>query len=101
MRALVLVRPRHFVPRDQLPNLIQGFVDWRARHRERMEVFKFFAGGGGGFAIVNVPDEATLQQMILEYPFAPFNEVEVRPILDGDTALQQWQAALQAMGGGS
>ena len=101
MRVLVLVRPRHFVPRDQFPSLMQGFADWRGRHRERMEVFEFFAGGGGGVAIVNVPDEATLQQLIIEYPFAPFSEFEVRPILDGDTALQQWQAALQAMGGGS
>jgi len=100
MRVLVLVRPRHFVPRDQFPSLMHGFADWRARHRERMEVFEFFAGGGGGVAIVNVPDEATLQQLIIEYPFTPFSEFEVRPILDGDIALQQWQAALQATGGG-
>lgn len=101
MRVMALVRPRHFIPPDQFPTLMHGFVEWRERYRDRMEVFEFFAGAGGGFGIFNMPDEATLHQAFIEYPFSPFSEIEFRPILDGDTALQQWQAALQAMGGGS
>ncbi len=38
-----------------------------------------------------------LNQVMLEYPLAMFSELEVHPILNGDVALGQWQAMLQAM----
>ena len=97
MRIVVISRPRFPVPPDQLPALIQGFAAWRERYRSISESFEFFAGGGGGFGVVNVPDEATLNQMMIEYPFGPSSELEIRPVLDGDKALAQWQAAMQAM----
>lgn len=99
MRILVYARPRFPIPPEQLPAVMQGFADWRARHKDRMEVFEFFAGGGGGFGIVNVADEAALNQMMLEWPLLPFSDVEYRPIINGDVALQQWQSALAAMQG--
>ncbi|MBI3979924.1 MAG: hypothetical protein HY331_17255 [Chloroflexi bacterium] len=96
MRIMVLAHPKFPIPPEQMPAIMQGFADWRARHRERMEAFEFFAGGGGGFGIVNVRDEATLNQMMLEWPLLPFSELEIRPVISGDTALQQWQQAAQS-----
>jgi hypothetical protein len=64
-----------------------------------LESFEFFAGGGGGFGVAHVPDEATLNQMMIEYPFTVFSDNEVRPVLDGDKGLARWQAAMQAMAG--
>ena len=64
-----------------------------------MESFEFFAGGGGGFGVVNVADEATLNQIMVEHPLLPFSEVEVHPLVDGDTALDQWRQTLQQMVG--
>ncbi len=101
MRILIISRPRFPVPPDQLPALIQRFVAWREKYRSTLGTFEFFAGGGGGFGIANVPDEATLNQIMIEYPFTVFNEQEIRPVLDGDKALAQWQAAMQAMMSGS
>ena len=101
MRVLVTARPKFFVPPDQFSALIQAFADWRERYRSHMEAFEFFACSAGGFALFNVPDEAALNQITIEYPFSPFADIESLPILDGDTALQQWQAAAQAMSGGS
>ena len=102
MRVMVIVRPRSTAPPDLLPTLFDGFADWRERHRDSMESFEFFAGGGGGFAVLNVPDEATLNQIMVEYPLLPFSEVEVRLVVDGDTALYQWRQTLQrTMGGAS
>jgi muconolactone delta-isomerase len=72
-------------------------VPWREAHRERMEAFEFFAGGGGGFGIFNVPDEATLNRIMVEYPLTPYSELTVRPILDGDTALGQWREIMREM----
>ncbi|MCP6711750.1 hypothetical protein NL489_30835, partial [Klebsiella pneumoniae] len=71
--------------------MMEGFAAWRERHRGSMEVFEFFAGGGGGFGVLNVPDEAGLNRIMIEYPFLPYSSLEVRPILDGDTALRQWR----------
>ena len=99
MRTVVIVRPQFPVPPDQLPTLFDGFADWRERYRDSMESFEFFAGGGGGFGVFNVPDEATLNQIMVEYPLLPFSEVEVHPLVDGDTALDQWRQTLQQMMG--
>ena len=97
MRIVVISRPKFPVPPDQLPALIQAFAAWRERYRSVSESFEFFAGGGGGFGVVNVPDEATFNQIMIEYPLGPFSELEIRPVLDGDKALAQLQAAIQAM----
>jgi hypothetical protein len=80
-----------------LPGLLDAFADWRERHRQSMESFEFFAGGGGGFAVANVPDEVTLNRIMVEYPFTPYSHITVRPVLDGDTALAQWRERMREM----
>ena len=97
MRVFVLVEPKFFIPPEMFPTLLEGFAAWRDAHREMIESFEFFAGGGGGFGIANVPDEATLNRMMVEYPFLLYNEITVRPILDGDTALAQWREIMSEM----
>ncbi|MBI4495032.1 MAG: hypothetical protein HY690_19840 [Chloroflexi bacterium] len=101
MRVLVTATPKFPIPPEQMPALMQGFVRWRERYRSRMEAFYFFAGGNGGGGIVTIPDEAALSQMMLEWPFSMFSDLVIQPIIDGDVALKQWQAALQAMAGGA
>src|SRR5215217_6188671 len=97
MRVFVLVEPKFFAPPEVFPVLMEGFAAWRDAHRQRMEAFEFFAGGGGGFGIFNVPDEATLNRIMVEYPLTPYSEVTVRPILDGDAALGQWREIMREM----
>jgi hypothetical protein len=95
MRVFVLVEPKFFAPPEVFPTLMEGFAAWRDAHRESMEAFEFFAGGGGGFGIFNVPDEATLNRIMVQNPLTPYSELTVRPILDGDTALGQWREILR------
>jgi hypothetical protein len=99
MRVFVLVEPKFFVPPEMFPTLLDGFAAWRDANRESMEAFEFFAGGGGGFGILNVPDEATLNRIMVQYPFTPFSEITIRSILDGDTALGQWREIMSEMMG--
>jgi hypothetical protein len=94
MRVLVLVEPRFPIPPEMFPVLLDGFAAWRERYRQSMESFEFFAGGGGGFGVINTPDEASLNRMMVEYPFTPFSEITVRPILDGNIALRQWRVVM-------
>lgn len=96
MRVLVISRPTFHVPPEQLGDILQAFAAWRERYRSMMESFEFFAGGGGGFGVINVANEAVLHQMMLEYPFGNTSELEIRPILDGDQALKQMLAIVQA-----
>ena len=95
MRAFVLVEPKFFTPPEMFPTLLDAFAAWRDAHREHMETFEFFAGGGGGFGILNVPDEATLNRIMVKYPFFAYSLITVRPILDGDTALGQWREIMR------
>ena len=97
MRVFVLVEPKFFIPPEMFPTLLDGFAAWRDAHRGVMEVFEFFAGGGGGFGILNVPDEATLNRIMVQYPFTPFSEITTRPILNGDAALGQWREIMSEM----
>src|SRR5215203_4264246 len=97
MRVFVLVEPKFFAPPEVFPALMEGFAAWRDAHRERMEAFEFFAGGGGGFGIFNVPDEATLNRIMVQNPLTPYSEITIRPILDGDTALGQWREIMSEM----
>ena len=91
LRVFVLVEPKFFIPPEMFPTMLDWFAAWREAYRESMEAFEFFTGGGGGFGILNVPDEATLNRIMVQYPFTPFSEITIRSILDGDTALRQWR----------
>jgi hypothetical protein len=100
MRALIVSRSKFPVPQADFPGIMQAFAGWRDRYRPVMEKFEFFVSGGGGCGIVNVPDDATLAQMMMEYPWGPYSENEVHLLIDGDTALGMWQEMLSQLTGG-
>jgi len=100
MKVLVTIHPQFPLPPDQLGPMTEGFIAWRERYRSKMESFYFYAGKGGGAGVFNVADEAELSQIMLEWPFTFFSDINVEPVLDGDLGLEQLQAAVQAMAGG-
>ena len=98
MRVCVIDRGARFpIPPEQMPAMWEQFVQWRERWRDKMESFEFFAEGDGGFGIVNVSDEHELQQMLMEYPFAMHDNVELRVVVDGDISLKRWGEAIEQM----
>jgi hypothetical protein len=97
MRVLVLDRGSRFpISPEQMPMMLEQFAEWRDRYRDKMESFEFFITGGG-FGVVNVNDERELNQMMLEFPFAFTDELEVHPVVDGDAALKQAREAMAQM----
>jgi hypothetical protein len=100
MRALVISRQKFQAPMEVFPATMQAFAEWRERYRQNLESFYFFTAGGGGCGVVNAPDE-TVAQMFMEYPWGPYSEVELLPIVDGDAALARWQELLTHMAGGA
>ena len=92
MRVLLLAKAKFFLPPDHLTMVAQGFIEWRTRYRDKMDEFFFFAGRTAGGGIFNVSDEAELNQIVNEWPLAPFAEVDIMPLVDGDVALEQFQS---------
>ncbi len=98
MRFIIFAEPKFQAPPDQLSRLIDGSLEWNSRYREHLQEFGLFPGGGG-FALVNVPDEATLNEMVVRHPFAFFSDIQAIPFVDGETGWQQLREAAQALGG--
>lgn len=98
MRALVISRQKFPAPMEAFPATMQAFAAWRERYRQHLESFYFFTAGGGGCGVVNAPDE-TVAQMFMEYPWGPYSEVELHPVVDGDLALARWLDLLQQTAG--
>ena len=101
MRFIAIARLISPVPPEQLPSIMERFAEWREQYREHLQSFEFFAGSPGGFMVINVPDEVVLNQLMAEYPFVAYVDTEVRPIIDGDTALAQWWQVMRRMVGDS
>jgi len=97
MRALVVATPKFPIVPEQLPAMIEGALAWHDRYQEHFDAFGSFIGGGG-FAVVNVPDEETLNQIVIEMPFAWFSDLTVHPFVEGVAAFRQLQKAVAAMG---
>jgi len=98
MRALVIGRPKFQVPTEQAPELTEKAIDWYERYEDSFTAFGTFLGGGG-FGIVDVEDEATLDRLIVEMPFTPYTEITVEPFVEGDTGFRQFREAVAAMVG--
>ena len=98
MQVLVVATPKHAIPPSELPGMVEGATDWYERHRDRIQAFGLFPGGGG-FGIVDVNDAARLNQMMLEMRFAPFSHHDIRPFVPGEQGLAQMREALAARAG--
>ncbi len=96
MRVLVSGTPKFQIPPERLPEIIDGALAWSERHRDRIETFGGYIGGGG-FAILDVTDEEELNQIVIDMPFTWFSDVQIRPFVEGEASLRQLQQAAQAM----
>jgi hypothetical protein len=101
VRFIAIARLISPLPPEQLPSIMERFAEWREQYREHLQSFEFFAGSPGGFMVINAPDEVVLNQLMAEYPFVEYVDIEVRPIIDGDTALAQWWQVMRRMVGDS
>ena len=69
--------------------------------KDRTEPFEFFAGTTDGFMVIDTTDEIEFNRMMAEYPLTPYVQMEVRPIINGDTGLAQWWQVMRRMLGDS
>lgn len=96
MRFLVVATQKSPAPPEIVPTLIDAAEKWQERYTDKLEAFGLFPGGGG-FGIADVSGEAELHRVILENPFTPFSDYEIRVIVDAPTAWRQAREVFAAM----
>lgn len=96
MRFHILITPRFPIPPDQVPAIVDGVEAWHERWAEAIEELGMFPAGGA-FAILDVADEASLHEIMLEMPATPFSHVEIRAFVDAATGFRQFRQVMVAI----
>ena len=101
MRFLVHTSSKHPIPLEMVPPLIDAMTAFANKYTEngKLEDVWSYAGLAGGGGIANVDSLEELDAIMLEFPFRPFSEVEVLPLVDLQGSLQRQKVAFQAMMG--
>jgi muconolactone delta-isomerase len=88
MKFLIVSKPKHIVPPELGLSLIDAFMAYIDKYKAsgQMEDSWAYANGQGGGGILNVDSLEELASIIAEYPYGPFSEVEVYPLVD----LKEW-----------
>ena len=95
MRFLVVTISKHPTPPEVASALIDAMRPWQDKYAEQFEQAWGFAGIQGGGGIVNVDSLEELDALMAEFPFQPFSNVEIYPLVDLDGALQRAKEAIQ------
>lgn len=104
MQFLVLARQFSAPPIDLVAPLLGATQDWVARHRAsgKMTSAWAFAGTPNGGGVLEVDSHEELDEIVGEFPFAPFSTMEVIALSDLDRSLETAKAqatqAREAMG---
>ncbi len=97
MKLAIIYRPKTPPPMEAAQGMFEGMGQWLQTYQDRMDMVYFFAAGGG-FGVIDVDDSADLQKMLAEHPFTPYADVEVRPVVDAQTALRNLQESFAQRG---
>jgi muconolactone delta-isomerase len=102
MKFLVISNPKHPVPPEIGPTLVDAMSAWVKQHTAsgKIESTWSFAGTAGGGGIVNVDSPEELDAIMVAFPFGAFSEVEIYPLVDLHEALHRSKQAMLAMAGG-
>jgi hypothetical protein len=102
MKFLVISKPKHLVPPEMGPALIDAMTAWIDQNirNGKVESTLGFAGMGGGGGVLSVDSTEELNAIMAGFSFGPFSEVGIIPLVDLHKALQHTKQALLAMAGG-
>jgi predicted Rossmann-fold nucleotide-binding protein len=87
MRCAVIYRPSSPPPPDLMPELMQRLGAWMSEYGSSMSTTEFFVGGGG-FGVIDAANSSELQRMVAAHPFTPYSDVEIRPVVPPQEAMQ-------------
>ncbi len=84
MRFLVVSKSTSPFPPDMALGMMDAMLGWVERYESsgRMEQSWAFAGTQGGGGILNVESTEELDEIMAQFPFAPFSQIDVYPLAD-------------------
>ena len=102
MKFLVITKSKHPVPPEMGLTLVDAMGAWSDQLTEsgKAEAMWSIAGRAGGGGILNVDSLEELDAIMIQFPFGPFFDIEVFPLVDLHESLQRLKQAMQMMGGG-
>src|SRR4051812_34107682 len=104
MHTCITYKPRHPVPPEMLPVMLEGTKRWLDQNGEKFDSLWWFPQGGG-VGISEVSDESELMKMMATHPFTPYCDVEIHVCVDPRTGIATYGEALAeqmaAMGAGN
>lgn len=86
MKFVVIYRPSEPAPREQQPELLAGMGEWMQKFGSQVTGVEFFVDGGG-LGFVETDDAELLTRLVVENPFSPYSEIEIKPVLAPERAL--------------
>ena len=96
MRFMMTARPLSPLPPEYAPALLDAFAAWWDRYQDRWNA-GFFAGGGGGGGICEVANETEFHTMMMEWPLAPFSNIDAQLLIDVSASIEQWRTVAASM----
>ncbi len=99
MKFLVTTTSKHPFPPKAVSGLIDAMTTWAGKYTEsgKLEAVWSFAGLTGGGGIANVDSLEEMDTIMAEFPFGPFSEIEILPLVELNESLQRVKQAAMAM----
>ena len=99
MRFLVITKPSHPLPMEAAIGMLEGMSRWVEKNvaSGKFEQIWAFAGTQGGGGVLNVESHEELDDVMSEFPFAPFSQVEILALTDLQRSLDKGKQVAAAM----
>lgn len=99
MRFLVTSKSISPFPMEAALGMTEAMSQWVEKYQAggQMEQVWAFAGTQGGGGILNVETPEELDDIMTEYPFAPFSQIDVYPLSDLKRSLEKNKEFIGAM----
>ena len=97
MRFVVITEPKHMAPPEMIPMLIDAMQGWLEKYKDNLVEVWSSAGRPGGGGIAEVDSHEELDQMMIEFPFGPFSEIHISPVVELSESLHKVKAHFEAV----
>jgi muconolactone delta-isomerase len=99
MKFLVVSKRTAPPPPEAWLDLTDASAAWADQYMRsgELEAAWSIAGGGGMAGVVTVESLEALEAIMVEFPWAPFSDIEVHPLVDLQTSTERLRYAIEAM----
>lgn len=100
MRFLIISKAKILPPPEMTPTLVNAVGEWAKKYKAngKLEQAWGFAGLQGGGGIANVNSLEDLDELMVNFPTAPFSDTNIYGLIDFEISEEHQRQAMAAMG---